>query len=42
MPLESIAQRIVKENECELWPGSYVAHPIAFLECSADGVDIWR
>eukprot|EP00644_Phytophthora_capsici_P011655 jgi/Phyca11/123251/e_gw1.50.117.1 len=40
-PLSTIQFRIVPDHERTWWPGSYVAHPVAFVTPSADGVDHW-
>ncbi|OWZ18289.1 hypothetical protein PHMEG_0007641 [Phytophthora megakarya] len=41
LPWEAFCHRIVSTEERLLWPGSYIAHPIAFIQTSQDGVDEW-
>ncbi|KAL3665213.1 hypothetical protein V7S43_009841 [Phytophthora oleae] len=41
MPIETFSRRLVPAQERELWPGSFLAHPVAFVQTSADGVDEW-
>ncbi|OWZ13024.1 hypothetical protein PHMEG_00013721, partial [Phytophthora megakarya] len=39
--LSVLRHRIVSESESELWPGSYVGHPIAFIQPSGASTDQW-
>lgn len=41
LPLETFKLRAVPACERSMWPGSFVAHPIAFACTSSDGVDEW-
>jgi len=41
MPVDKFSHRAVSAGERDLWPGSYVAHPVAFAWTPADGVDEW-
>ncbi|KAG1709866.1 hypothetical protein DVH05_016881 [Phytophthora capsici] len=41
VPVQTLQHRVVPAHERELWPGSLLAHPIAFSRTSADGVDVW-
>ncbi|EGZ17072.1 hypothetical protein PHYSODRAFT_422292, partial [Phytophthora sojae] len=38
---EVIGFQLVPEPERKLWPGSYIAHPVAFILTTAAGVDEW-
>eukprot|EP00644_Phytophthora_capsici_P008698 jgi/Phyca11/111683/e_gw1.20.537.1 len=40
-PLDVIKVRRVPEAERRCWPGSFVAHPVAFRKTTKDGVDVW-
>ncbi|ETP24619.1 hypothetical protein F441_02428 [Phytophthora nicotianae CJ01A1] len=39
--LAVLRHRIVESVEAELWPGSYVGHPIAFVQSAGDSSDQW-
>lgn len=39
LPVETFRHRAVHACERELWPGSFVAHPVAFARTSTDGID---
>ncbi|EGZ29300.1 hypothetical protein PHYSODRAFT_471632, partial [Phytophthora sojae] len=39
MKTSVLRHRIVDEAETELWPGSYVGHPIAFVQPSGDSIN---
>ncbi|KAE8882963.1 hypothetical protein PF002_g27000 [Phytophthora fragariae] len=41
MPLGTFQHRVVPARERDLWPGSYLAHPVAFVWTTDDGVDVW-
>ncbi|KAE8982265.1 hypothetical protein PF011_g21684 [Phytophthora fragariae] len=41
MPLSTVQHRVVPARERDLWPGSYLAHPVAFVWTTDDGVDVW-
>ncbi|KAH7491173.1 uncharacterized protein KRP23_98 [Phytophthora ramorum] len=41
IPLDMFGYRTVQNLERELWPGSFVAHPVAFIRTSAAGPDEW-
>ncbi|OWZ06504.1 hypothetical protein PHMEG_00021234 [Phytophthora megakarya] len=36
-----LRHRVVDPTEAELWPGSYVGHPIAFVQPAGDDYDLW-
>ncbi|ETP50007.1 hypothetical protein F442_04574 [Phytophthora nicotianae P10297] len=41
VPVETLQNRVVPAHERDLWPGSLLAHPVAFPRTSTDGVDVW-
>ncbi|GMF42775.1 unnamed protein product [Phytophthora fragariaefolia] len=41
VPTEVIGFRVVPGAERKLWPGSYIAHPVAFILTTTAGVDEW-
>jgi hypothetical protein len=41
IPLKVLQQRQVSDEEAGLWPGTYVGHPIAFVETDGPARDLW-
>ncbi|KAH7464854.1 uncharacterized protein KRP23_12592 [Phytophthora ramorum] len=41
VPKDIVELRLVPEYERQLWPGSYLAHPVAFVKTAHSGVDSW-
>ncbi|KAE8961343.1 hypothetical protein PR001_g30071, partial [Phytophthora rubi] len=41
LPVDNFTHRAEASSERDRWPGSYIAHPVAFAWTSADGVDEW-
>ncbi|GMF37846.1 unnamed protein product [Phytophthora fragariaefolia] len=41
IPWATFCRRVVPAQERDLWPGSFIAHPVAFVLTSEDGVDEW-
>ncbi|KAG1702278.1 hypothetical protein DVH05_010068 [Phytophthora capsici] len=41
LPIDIVRYRLVPETERRFWPGSYVAHTVAFIKTSPSGVDEW-
>ncbi|EGZ05623.1 hypothetical protein PHYSODRAFT_342413 [Phytophthora sojae] len=39
--LDVLRRRAVSQEESELWPGSYVGHPIAFIQPDGPTMDQW-
>ncbi|ETP11316.1 hypothetical protein F441_13161 [Phytophthora nicotianae CJ01A1] len=37
-----LRHRIVNAAETELWPGSYVGHPITFVQSGDETSDLWE
>ncbi|KAG1698591.1 hypothetical protein DVH05_014459 [Phytophthora capsici] len=41
LSVERFRLRLVSPHERELWPGSFIAHPVAFVRASKEGVGEW-
>ncbi|OWY90478.1 hypothetical protein PHMEG_00041374, partial [Phytophthora megakarya] len=41
VPVFALELRQVDSSEAELWPGSYIAHPVAFIQPSGPCVGQW-
>ncbi|OWY93021.1 hypothetical protein PHMEG_00037731 [Phytophthora megakarya] len=39
--VSTLRHRIVSDDETEHWPGSYVGHPITFVQASGEATDQW-
>ncbi|KAF4044992.1 hypothetical protein GN244_ATG02621 [Phytophthora infestans] len=39
--METLTHRIVSASEQGLWPGSFLAHPVAFARMSMEGIQEW-